>query len=89
MMVTSPLINIAMDKGSMCQPFDEEVTELVFGVNLDQSDSLGGVGYFFVEPMVFDCIMFGPRSNAAMLQATKSQGTNVVFMHFAVNIGDE
>jgi hypothetical protein len=24
-----------------------------------------------------------------MLQATKSQGTNVVFMHFAVNIGDE
>ena len=36
-----------MDKGSMCQPFGEEVTELVFGVNLDQSDFLRGVGYFF------------------------------------------
>ena len=55
----------------MCQPFGEEVTKLVFGVDLDKSDFLGGVDYFFAEQMVFDGIVFGPWSHAARLQAAR------------------
>ncbi len=72
----------------MCQSFGEEVTELVFSVNLDQNDLLGRVGYLFTEPMMFDCIVFGPRSHAAELQATKGQGTNVKRSIKAISIAE-
>jgi hypothetical protein len=60
-----------MDKGSMCQAFSEEVTNLVLGVNLDQGDPLGGISYLVTEPMVLDGVVLGSGSYAARLQAAK------------------
>ena len=48
-----------MDKRSVCQTFGEEVTKLLFGVNLYQGDTLGRISNLVMEPMVLDDIVFG------------------------------
>jgi hypothetical protein len=62
---------------------------LIFGVNLDQGDALRRISNLVMEPMVFDGIVFGMRCHAMGFQATKGQGTNVVLMHLAVDVGSE
>ena len=62
---------------------------MIFGVNLDQGDALGRISNLVTEPMVLDGIVFGVGHHATGLQATKGQGTNVVLMHLAMDVGSE
>jgi len=78
-----------MNKRSMCQSFSEEVAKLVLGVDLHKSDALRRVGNFLTKPLVLDHIVFVMGSHAARLHATKGQGTNIIFMHFAMDVGDK
>ena len=73
----------------LCESFGEDVSKLALGVDLDQGDSLAGVGNVCAKPVVFDRVVLRAGSHSSRLQLAESECTNIVFMDLDMDFGVE